>query len=236
MKKILLGSLLTISSLFANEYYAKIEPIKTYNVKSAVSGKVVYVNTPVESTTVKDEIIVKIDSKVNEIDLKQSNLKLKSLKEILKIEKSTLESYKRVSSKSKFDKDNQRVKILNMESSIADLETKIETLKDTLSNKKLIEQNRYIYDIAVEIGDYVNPGTLLYTSMDLSNGKLEVFIPIDNAKNIKEKTIFIDGKKTDLKISKLDNVADTKHISSYRCEINIPNPKQFSKLVKIEFK
>ena len=236
MKKLLFTAIIMCVSMFANEYYAKLEPFKTYTVKSSVSGKVVYVNSPAESKNIKEETIVKIDSKVNEIDLKQSTIKLKSLKDILKIENSTLESYKKVSSKSKFDKDNQRVKILNMHSSIADLETKIETLKDTIENKKLVEKNKYIYDISVEVGDYVNPGTLLYTSMDLSKGKLEIFIPIEKAKGIKDKTIYLDGKKSDLKISKLESVADTKHISSYRCEIEVPSPKEFSKLVKVEFK
>ena len=72
--------------------------------------------------------------------------------------------------------------------------------------------------------------------MDLSKGKVEIFIPISDAKTISNKIIYIDGVKTKLKIAKLYDVADTKHISSYKCEINIPNPKQFSTLVKVEFK
>ena len=96
--------------------------------------------------------------------------------------------------------------------------------------------NRYIYNIAVEVGDYVNPGVLLYTVMDLSKAKVEIFIPIDDIKNISNKSIYIDGTKTDLKISKLYTVADTTHISSYKCEIIIPNPTQFSSLVKVEFR
>jgi len=59
---------------------------------------------------------------------------------------------------------------------------------------------------------------------------------MDSAMDIKNKTIYLDGKKSDLKISKLYTVADTKHISSYKCEIIIPAPKTFSKLTKIEFK
>ncbi|MEA3513521.1 MAG: hypothetical protein U9R37_07945 [Campylobacterota bacterium] len=236
MKKIITGLALVSSILFSSEYYAKIEPINTYNVKSSVAGKITFVNNDKESKTVKSDTIVKIDSKINKIDLKQSEIKLSNLKEILKLEQSTLESYKKVSSKSKFDKDNQKIKILNIISSISDLETKIATLEDTISNKTLIEKNRYIYNIAVEVADYVNPGTLLYSTMDLSKGKLEIFIPISQADDIKNKTIYIDGAKTDLTISKLYTVADTKHISSYKCEIIIPTPEKFSKLVKIEFK
>lgn len=236
MKKIVSGLLLLSAIGFASEYYAKIEPASTYNVKSSVSGKVLYVNKNIESKNIKNGTIVKIDSNVNSIDLKQSKIKLSGLKDILAIEKSTLKSFQKVSSKSKFDKDNQKIKILNVASSISDLETKVATLKDLILNKTLKEQNRYIYNIAVEIGDYVNPGTLLYTAMDLTKGKLQIFIPISKANEIKNKTIYLNGEKTDLKISKLYTVSDTKHISSYKCEIDIPSPKEFSLLTKIEFK
>ncbi len=236
MKKIVSGLLLLSAIGFASEYYAKIEPASTYNVKSSVSGKVLYVNKNIESKNIKNDTIIKIDSNVNSIDLKQSKIKLSGLKDILAIEKSTLKSFQKVSSKSKFDKDNQKIKILNVASSISDLETKVATLKDLISNKTLKEQNRYIYNIAVEIGDYVNPGTLLYTAMDLTKGKLQIFIPISKANEIKNKTIYLNGEKTDLKISKLYTVSDTKHISSYKCEIDIPSPKEFSLLTKIEFK
>jgi len=234
--KIIGGLLLLTTLLNANEYFAKLEPFRVYHIKSAVSGKIIYINNNIESTNIQKAIILKIDNKVNNIDLKQSKRKLNNLKEILSLEKSTLRSFKRVSSKSKFDKDNQKIKILNISSSISDLETKIATLKDTISKKVFEEKNRYIYDIVVEIGDYVNPGSLLYTIMDITKGKLEIYIPINQAKHIKSKIIYIDGVKTNLKISKLYNIADTKHISSYKCEIVIDNPKQFSRLIKIEFK
>ncbi len=236
MIKILSSIVLAGSLTFASEYYAKVEPIKIYNIKSAVSGKVIYTNEGLDGQNIKNDIVVKIDANINNIDLKQSKIKLTNLKDILAIEKDTLKSFNKVSSKSRFDKDMQKIKILNMVSSISDLTTKIESLKDTIKKKVLTEQNRFIYDIVVDKGDFVNPGTLLYTAMDLSKSKLTIFIPIDIASNIKKKTIYIDGKETDLKITRLYTVADTKHISSYKCEIELPTQKQFSKLVKIEFK
>jgi hypothetical protein len=236
MKKIIVTLVLLSSIGFASEYYAKLNPVNTYNIKSAVNGQIVYVNSEIESNTATNNIIVKIDSTIDNEDLKQSTIKHKNLKEILAIEKGTLESYKKVSSKSKFEKDNQKIKILNIASSVSELETRIVTLKDQIAKKTLVEKNNYIYDVAVEVGDYVNAGVLLYSSMDLSAGKLEVFIPIENASDIQTKTIYLDGIKTDLKISKLYNIADSTHISSYKCEIIVPSPKKFSQLVKIEFK
>jgi hypothetical protein len=236
MTKMITSLLLVTSISFASEYYAKLNPINIYNVKSSVNGKVIYVNNYIESKDANNSTIVKIDSTIDKVDLKQSKIKLENLKEILSIEKGTLKSYRKVSSKSKFDKDNQKIKILNIELTISDLETKVITLKDQIDKKTLIEDNNYIYDIAVEIGDYVNAGVLLYSSMDLSAGKLEIYIPINKANELKTKTIYLDGVKSDLKIAKLYDIADGIHISSYKCEIIVPSPKQFSTLVKIEFK
>lgn len=236
MKKIITTLVLFSSLSFASEYYAKLNPIYTYNVKSSVSGKVVYVNNEIESKVATNSTIIKIDSTIDSVDLKQSETKLKNLNETLKIQKGILKSYQKVSSKSKFDKDNQKITILNIASTISDLETKIATLKDQIAKKTLVEKSTYIYNIAVEVGDYVTPGVLLYNSMDLSAGKIEIFIPISSAGDIQNKTIYLDGKATDLKISKLYDIADSTHISSYKCEIIVPSPKQFSTLVKIEFK
>lgn len=236
MKKIISAFLLLSSISFANEYFAKLNPINTYNVKSSVSGQVVYINNQIESQQANNSTIIKIDAEIDKENLKQSQIKLDNLKAILKIEKGILKSFQKVSSKSQFDKDNQKVKIFNISSSIADLETQIATLKDQITKKELHEVNNYIYDIAVEVGDYVTPGVSLYSSMDLSAGKLEFFVPINSADEIQTKDIYLNGKKTELKISKLNRVADETHISSYRCEIIVPDATNFSTLIKIEFK
>ncbi|MCD4758158.1 MAG: HlyD family secretion protein [Arcobacteraceae bacterium] len=236
MKKIVSGLLLLSSISFATTYFAKVEPINSYTVKSSVSGKVIYANSALESKIAQNAMVVKLDDSVDLIELEQSQEKLGNMQQVLKLQDNTLESFKRVSSKSQFDRDNQKIVILNTASTINDLKTKIATLKDTIKNKNLSEKNSYIYDVSVEVGDYVTPGTLLYTAMDLSKGKVEIFIPIDDAATIQDKEIYLDDKKSDLKIAKLYDVADSKHISSYKCEIIIPSPEKFSKLVKIEFK
>ena len=109
-------------------------------------------------------------------------------------------------------------------------------LENTIKNKKLIENSSYIYNIYVKKGDYVNPGTLIYTTKNLTKGKLEIFVSINDIDNIKNKTIFINNKQSNLKIDKIYKVADSKNISSYKVEIIVPNPKEFSTLIKINFK
>ncbi|MDD2888611.1 MAG: hypothetical protein PHY66_12490 [Aliarcobacter sp.] len=228
--------LLAISSIFANEYHAKLEPIDSFQVKSAVSGKVIYSNSKIEGLQANNSTIIEIDSLVNKVELEQSKNKLKFIDEMLEIEKNNYNRLNQVTSKSEFEKDTQKLKVINLESVKADMIIKIESLKDTISNKKLVEKSNYIFNIAVKDGDYVSPGTLLYESKDLSKGKLEIFVPIAQIEEIKNKDIYLDGIKSNVKISKIYDVADDTNISAYKVELIIEDVKIFSRLVKIEFK
>ena len=225
-----------MSSLFSSEYYSKLEPIETYIVKSEVNGKVLFSNDKIEGFTANKTKIIEIDSVVENLELKQVNKKLELIKKMIRIENSNYERLKKVKTKSAFEKDLQRLKSLNLETTQSELFSKKSILQNTIKNKKLIENNRYIYDINVKKNDYVTPGTLLYTAKDLTKGKLEIFVPIIEIDSIKNKTIYLDKKPTTLKIDKIYKVADVKHISSYKVDIIIPNPKMFSRLIKIEFK
>jgi len=231
-------SLIIALNLFINasEYFSKIEPYEIYNIKAAISGQVIFVNNNIKGQKAKNSTIIELDSKVDKIELTQTKNKLNTIEQIIKIEQSTLNKFKKIRSKSQLEKDNQKIKILNLKNQKSDLITKKAILEDKILKKKLKEKDNYIFDINVKVGDFVNAGTQLYTAVDLSKGKLEIFLPIENSKQYKNKHIYIDEKLTTYKISKLYKVADTKHISSYKCEIIIDAPKSFSKLVKIEFK
>jgi len=61
-------------------------------------------------------------------------------------------------------------------------------------------------------------------------------VPIDDIEKIKSKDIYIDDKKSDIIVSKIYDVADSEHISSYKVELHLNNVKKFSRLVKVEFK
>ena len=234
--KVFFGLILSVCTIFASEYYAKLEPIQSYVVKSSVSGKVVYSNIKVEGNIAKNDVIIEIDTTLNKIELEQSKNKLNLVNEMIDIEALNLDRLNKVTSKSQFEKDTQKLKVINLQSTKADLVIKIETLKDTLKNKKLIEKSKYISNIYVKEGDYVNPGTSLYDAKDVTKAKLEVYIPIDLIEDIKTKTIYLDGKETNTKINKIYNVADENHISSYKVQLLVDKPKAFSRLVKIEFK
>lgn len=225
-----------LNLIFANEYYAKLEPIESFKIKAAVAGKITFVNRDIEGKKANNSLVVKIDSTINQIDLEQSKKKLRFLNEMIRIEKNNYKRLMKVSSKSAFEKDLQKLKYLNLESSKVDLLIKIETLKDIIKNKNLIEKSNYIFNIFVNKADYVNPGVLLYEAKDLTKGKLEFFVPISTIKEIENKIIYLDGKRSNIKIDKIFKVADSTHISSYKIRLILENIKTFSRLVKIEFK
>jgi hypothetical protein len=235
MKHIL--SFLLLSSLaLGQEFYSMINPIKTFAVKSAVSGEVVFVNKSAEKSHLQKSTIVKLDDSLDLINLEQTKVKLANQKETYAIESGILDSYNQVSSKTKIEKDAQKIKVLNISSTIADMEIQIANLQNNIKKKTIVGSNIYLSSVEVEVGDFVNAGGLLYKGYDLSSGKLEVFLPINEIESFKRKTIYLDGKQTGLKINKISKVADEKNISSYKAEIIIKNPKTFSKLVKVEFK
>ncbi len=235
MKKLLSIALLSTLT-FGQEFYSMINPIKTFSVKAAVSGEVVFVNKSLEKNYVSNKSIVKLDDSLDLVNLEQTKIKLANQEQTLKIESDILESYEKVSSKTKIDKDGQKMKILSISSSIADMKMQIANLQNNIKKKNISASDIYISSVEVEVGDYVNAGGLLYKGYDLSRGKLEIFLPINEIDSFKNKTIYLDGKRSGLKINKISKVADEKNISSYKAEIIVKNPKSFSKLVKVEFK
>lgn len=240
MKHIFLLPIIAIS-LFANsaintQFFSTAKPFETYTVKSSVSGKVDYVNSSLEGKSTNNNKIIQIDNKVDKVELAQLKQKYTLMQSIIKVEEKNYQRLLKISSKSQYERDNQKIKVLNLKLSLADLETAIAKLQNNIDNKTLIENNRYIYDINIKKDDYVNPGTILYTAHDLSKAKLEIFIPINEVSQLKSKVIYLNDKKTDYKLDKIYKVADSKHISTYKCEIIIDKPKNFSKLIKVEFK
>ena len=263
MKIILL--LLSPLFLFAKVHYAKVEPYEQITLKSAVSAQVIKAKIELEGKQVKQDIIIKLDSKLDHSELKSSQTSLKLIKNMLKINHNILlalkESmlrqegyYTRISnigSASITQKDkaftqyistktqyfSTQEKIDSLKKQRLDTLNRIEKLKDQISKKTIIVKNKFIYKMMVNRGDFVNMGTPLAQVKDLTQAKLVLFLEKDELQNIQQKIIYLDGKASTLKVSKIWSVADEKFISSYRTEIIIPNPKNsFSKLLKVEFK
>ena len=234
-------------AIFLFGYEGKVEPIKTFNIKSSVSGRVVISNKDLEAKNIKDALIVKIDDKVDLAELKNIENQIKILKEeiknqqeVVKRKKELYERYKNLTSKSLQEKDlkffdyiSSKNQLLNLKSQLSSLKSQRAKIKD-LIDKKNIKFSGYLYSILVEKGDYVNIGTPIAIGYDISREKIDIFVPIDKIDEVKG-DVYINGKKSNFKISKIYKVTDTKYITSYKVEL-VGNGIKIGEVVKVDFK
>jgi len=250
--------------LFGEVYYSKLQPYKFKNISSNVSGQVLSVDEEMIGKKLSNKPFITIDAELDEAELKDVQSKFVSLQATLKIDKKILnnvsdvlikkrKNYKKTQAltiKSRIDKDKEfydligsenlynstQKEINNLKNSIADLNFRMAQLKKSIKDKKIIENGYILYSIDVKEGQTVNQGTALASVADISQALLTVYVDGDALKNIENKVIYLDGKKTNYKISRLLNIADSINISKYKIQIIIKSPKLFSKLVKVEFK
>jgi len=261
--KYILIFFVNISFLFASEHFAKIEPYETITLKAQASGEILKSLKAKEGKIVSGTII-QIDDSLDQKNLQSTQDSLVLTKRMIKLNKEIAadlrknmekkrELYERVvplSSSSVSQKDSlysayiaaksqysgTLEKILNLKSKKVSLEQKLYLIQDTITKKSVRVNSKYLYRINVEAGEFVTIGVPLATVMDLSRGKVTLYLDADELKGIEKKKIYIDGSESSAKIKKIWRVADTHYISSYRVEIEVSKVKEFSKVVKVEFK
>jgi len=178
----------------------------------------------------------------------------KTLSQSLQRQKGYYDRISKLSTASKTQKDNAFVaysgaktqylsikeKILSLKKQLLDLKLQQAKLQDSIdkkSKKSIILKDKYLYKLLVRKGDFVTPAKPIAIVDDISKAKLVLYLDNDELQGIKNKSIYIDDKKSDYKIAKIWDISDEKFISSYKVEIYIDTPKdRFSKLVKVEFK
>ena len=242
MKKIIL----ILIGVFLIAFDGKVEPINEYDIKSAISGRVVLANKNLEAKNLKNELVVKVDDYQNKVDLEnlKTNAKLlekeiKNQEEIVKRKNDIYQRYKNLKTKSKTSKDlkffdyiasyNQ---LLSLKSQYSNTLANIKKLQD-LINKKSIKISGYLYKLYTQKGDYLTPGKIVAKVYDISKQKIDIYVPIDF--DLKGKKVFINGKKSNFKIYKKWIVTDDNYVTSYKVEL-IGNGLKFGDIVKVELK
>jgi len=94
MKYFILAILVAVG-LNASMYYAKVEPLQKYSIKSATSGKVLASVQKLEGKVSNGQIIVHLDDVLNKEDLKNSAYKLKILNKMIEITEKNFENAKK---------------------------------------------------------------------------------------------------------------------------------------------
>ena len=220
--------------LFANSYIAKIEPKDEFSIYANASGEITYLDKNKEMNIING-VIVKIDNVLDKENLSLYQTQLKLLNEKLSILQDYYNKFKTIKGKSDFEKDEKYMEIIELKNSIKDLEISIANTKNTLSKKEIALDNLYLKEFVVNKYDYVNVGTKIATAYDISKAKLVIYLNSEDYKDIKSKEIYLDGKKSDVKIKKLDITPDKTFISAYKLKLEIDS-KEFGKSITVEFK
>jgi len=235
MKILLL--LFTPLFIFAKVHYAKVEPYESVTLKSAVSALVMDVDLEAEGSVVDQKRVIYLDDRLDKINLKTSNENLLILHETLKRQEAYFQRMDKLATVSTTQKDNAFYSFASAKTQYLDMQYKVAQLEDSIEKKSIVLNNMYLYEIMVRKGDYVAPGSPLARVVDASRAKLVLFLEPAELEQIGQKTVYLNGEKTDYKVDKVWRVADEKFISSYRAEIYITAPKgSFSQLMKVEIK
>jgi len=251
-------------SLYADIYYAKVEPLSFTYLASDVTGQVLYVNEDALGKRLDGKKFIYIDDMLDKKEYKTLQKKRKLLEETLAltldVEKNLFEvlqrkkvNYKKVenmSVKSRIEKDrefytlitsqnsylNTKKEIDNLRTQLADLAQREAVLQKTIKEKNITAKGMVLYSLEVKKGQVVTKGTPLAKLADTSKALLTLYVSLEDLQNITRKSIYIDDKKTSYKVRRFFNVADSKYLSKYKVEIVLDAPKIFSQLVKVQFK
>lgn len=251
--------------LFAKVHYAKVESYESVILKSAVSALVLDVDLESEGTMVFNKRVIYLDDSLDQKNLissKQSATLLQQmhdinqdiaqrLKETVRRQEGYFNRINKLSTASKTQKDNAhssfisaktqylgtREKLVNLEKQILDMDYKVAQLEDSIRKKSLVLDNKYLYKLMVRKGDFVNTGSPLAQIEDISKAKLVLFLEPEEVMGIEQKSVYLNGEKTEYQVDKVWRMTDEKFISSYRAEIYITTPKGLlSELMKVELK
>lgn len=264
MKKLYVLLLLPLLPLCAKEYFAKAEPYEIRMVASNVSGLVTFADESLEGSMLRKEPYIRIDDELDRVDLEKTRAKIELLGRAIADNEAMIANYGKIVAmkeanyervltlkmRSQVEKDrefydlvgtqNQMIALQketeNMRIQVNDLQLHERRLERTIEDKSLSAPGYLLYDLLVKEEQVVNPGTPLAQIADVRKAKLTLYLSSDDRSGIEKKVIYLDGKRSPYKIDRLWNVADAKQLSSYKAEIIIRSPGQFSRLVKVEFK
>lgn len=262
--KLLVIFILSVASILANEYYAKVEPIEIRNISSNVSGIVTYANEDNLGKILQGEAYLKIDSVLDLKELKYIKEKLEYLRGTVKTNEKVernlgsilvrkRKNYEMVESlkiKSQVEKDREYYDLINSENQLLGTQKEIQSLKVQITDLKLrrarlelsvkdknLKANGFVlYELNVKPGQVVNISTPLAKVADISKAKLTIYLNRSDLNDAKNKVLYLDGDRTEYKINRVVSIADSKNISKYMAQIIIDSPKVFSNLAKIELK
>jgi hypothetical protein len=264
VKKLCALLCLPLFSLLGGEYYAKVEPYEIRTVASNVSGLVVFADEKREGKRLGSGAYIRIDDELDRVELEKTRSKISLLENAIVLNREMAVNYRRIIEKkaanyervqalkmrSQVEKDrefydfvatqNQLLALQkeseNMKIQVNDLQVRQRRLERSIADKSLRAPGYVLYALLVKEEQVVTPGTPLAQIADVSKARLTLYLNAGDRERAMDRTIYLDGKKSPYRVERLWNITDAKQLSSYRAEIIIDAPEQFSRLVKVEFR
>lgn len=264
MKYLFILLFIPVFTLYAKQYYAKVEPYEIRTISANVSGLVLFTDEQKEGAKLgtKEYIIIDDELDVIENDKLEKKVQLlhvtlslnedlkKNYEEITKRKNKNYERIKDLKIKSSVEKDREfydvvasqnslislEKEIISLQTQINDLELRSAQLQRSISDKHLKAEGYILYALMVKPGQVVAPSTPLAKIADASRALLTIYLSSEEIRDVKEKVLYLNGAKSNYKIDRIWNIADEKHLSSYKAEIIIDAPEHFSSLMKVELR
>ncbi|MDD2779919.1 HlyD family secretion protein [Sulfuricurvum sp.] len=262
--RLLIVILIVLSTSYAKEYYAKAEPYEILNVTSNVSAEVLYTDSASQGKVLGKKSYIVMDDKLDKVELQSVESKINALQktlehnrqmgenyqQIIEMKQANFDRIKELKIKSAVEKDREYFDLINSRNSLLSIQKEIESLNISLGDLKLrrsqlqksivdkhLSAPGYVlYQLSIKPSAFVNPGTPLAQIADVRKAKLTVYLSASEVSEVQHKKIYLNGVKSPYKIDRLWKIADASKLSSYRAEILIVPPAQFSQLIKVEFK
>jgi len=225
--------LLTPLLLCAQSYMAKVEPYESYTIYAQIAGEIVQLDKN-DETKIINKVVIKLDDSLEQKQLAIYEKQLALYMKKLDILDASYEKYIQIKGKSQSDKDDKLYEVIELKITIETLRANIYEIKDTIKKKTIKVENLYLKEFSVNKGDYVSVGKELATAYDTSKSKLVVYVSGDDMKDIKDKTILINGEKEQSSIEKIDTTIDDVYVSAYKVTLITQN-KNFGEVLKVEF-
>jgi len=235
LKTLGLFSLMTLS-LHAEVYNAKVEPFEKYTIASETHGRVTIALESLEGSTLTKHQVVQLDDTLEQMNLRISQANLESLERIHALQKKNLKRIKGISTSSAQEIDTAEITMLNARNALLNTKYQVEQLKDTIAKKQFWIEKGFLYKLSVREGQYVTSGTKIMEVHDTSKSRLTLYINREDALNLAQKMITVEGKVGEYQVYKLIKESDESYLSSYRLELIGPAPELFSNIVTIEIK
>lgn len=241
INKLTLLTLLVFSPLFAKEYMTQIKPYESYTIKAQNSGLVQWVNTTKEASYIKNKtLIVKLDTKEENIDLKAQEELLLWQKEIVNIKEKNYRAKKSIKQLSQYDKNNEKLSYLEAKKEKIQTQKNILTLQNAIENKHFFAQHQYVGTIHVKQGEYVNIGDDVLNLYDISKLKIILFLTQNEINDSAKQTLYVNDVATEFKLHKSYQVKDDIKVSRYKVEFIQENKASehyfFDDVVKVELR